>query len=220
MDVQTKQGHPPSPARSDGSNTERPVREKLKETRIDAQGTSDPVPASDQAMNDAPTNGTRADPSTSGSDSERGRLRRKRSRENFEEDEEVKHPEKKHERHVRKKSREVAGSKVLDVESTVAPAIAPSGEKDGDETMQAQDNAEEGIADKHGAGVASPKNKRTREQAEDGTEIAAAPSVDPNEESSAATKVDDERTTKRLRDAVDIEAVNGTAKDKAAVSTI
>jgi Ran-binding protein 3 len=223
MDVQTKQGHPPSPARSDESNTERPVREKLKETRIDAQGTSDPAPASDQAMSDALANGTRAEPSTSGSDSERGRLRRKRSREHFEEDEEAKHPEKKHERHVRKKSREVTGFKVLDVESTATPAIAPSGEKNGDEIMRAQEDVEDEVADKCvtvATGVASPKNKRTREQAEDGTEIAAAPSAESKEESTATTKVDEERTTKRPRDAVDTETINGTAKDKTTVSNL
>lgn len=203
------------------------MREKLKETRIDAQGTSDKAPASDQAMNDAPTNGTRADPSTSGSDSERGRLRRKRSRENFEEDEEIKHPDKKPERHVRKKSREVAGPKETGVESAalVKPAIAPISEKDGVGSMQAQElataqhqgTAEGGLADKHVSGVASPKNKRTRDQAEAGAETTVAPIVESAKESTPAPKTEDERTTKRARDAVDSVPVTENTENKVKV---
>jgi Ran-binding protein 3 len=225
MDAQTpKKEQPPSPARSDESEG-RPVREKLKETRIDAQGTSD------QAMKDASTNGTRVDPSTSGSDSERGRLRRKRSRENFEEDEEVKHPDKKQERHVRKKSREIISLKDVDVESTAKlskPEIAPIGEKDSDETMQAQQPAtsqgqdvlEDELPEKDVAGVASPKNKRTREQAEAGAEAIAAPAAESIKESAAAAKVEDERTTKRPRDTIGSPAVIETTESKVKVNAI
>jgi len=233
MNAQTsKKDQPPSPARSDESNESegRPVREKLKETRIDAQSTSDPVPAADQAMKDAPTNGTRVDPSTSGSDSERGRLRRKRSRENFEEDEEVKHPDKKLERHVRKKSREITSPKESDVEGTASltkSTIAPINETHGDETIHAQELAaaqrpdvqQDELPDKHVSGVASPKNKRTRDQAEAGTEAVAAPAAVSTKESAAAAKVEDERTTKRPRDAVGSGAVTETTENKVKVST-
>ncbi|KAF2684322.1 hypothetical protein K458DRAFT_431296 [Lentithecium fluviatile CBS 122367] len=228
MEAQTaKKDQPPSPSRTDESSESenRPVREKLKETRIDAQATSDPVPSSDQAMNDAPTNGTSGDQSTSGSDSERGRLRRKRSRENFEDDEDAKHPEKKHERHVRKKSREITGPKESDIETTtnsVKPTIPSIGEKDGDEATQPQepsaidrqDTPEGELPDKAVGGVASPKNKRTREQAEAGAEAIAAPAPDSKEESAAAAKLEDERTTKRPRDAAGSEAATEVTETK------
>lgn len=201
------------------------MREKLKETRIDAQGTSDTVAASDRAMNDISTNGTRVDPSTSGSDSERGNLRRKRSRENFEEDDEVKHPDKKQERHVRKKSREVMSPKDSGDESAATLAksdVAPTSEQDGDGTKQAQELptaqrqeiVDDELPDKHAAGVASPKNKRTREQAEAGAEAAAAP---PAESATATAKVGDERTTKRPRDTIGSEAVTETTENNVKV---
>ncbi|KAF2714235.1 hypothetical protein K504DRAFT_450807 [Pleomassaria siparia CBS 279.74] len=149
----TKPDLPPSPTRSDKSSESegRPVREKLQETRIDAQTTSDAIPTSDLPMDDAP-NGTTApiaqagDQSPSGSESERGRLRRKRSREDFEDDQEIeKHPKKKEhhtERHARKKSRDVTSPKDSDVDIlTKAPktSVAPIHENDGDEVMATAD---------------------------------------------------------------------------------
>jgi Ran-binding protein 3 len=107
---------PTSPARSDKSSDSegKPVRDKLKETRIDAQATSEPAATSDQLMEE-PTNGSAkaGEHSASGSDSDRGRLRKKRSREEFEQETEPdKQPEKKQEKeterhHVRKRSRDV-----------------------------------------------------------------------------------------------------------------
>lgn len=214
MEVQpAKKAHPLSPAHSDKSSESegRPVREKLKETRIDAQGTSDPVAASDQTMHDTHTNGTaRADNSASGSDSERGRLRRKRSRENFEADEKP-GPDQKPERHVRKKSREISSSKESEIDSA-APLIKPAASlvspKNGEDTTQSQDSdavqghgtPEGELSDKHADGVASPKNKRTRDQAEAGAEAVLSQLAESTKESAAASEAEDERTTKRPRD--------------------
>ena len=103
----TTKAVPTSPARSDKSSDSegKNVREKLKDTQIDAQATSDPTASSDRRMHDAPNGSAKVgEHSASGSDSERGRLRRKRSREDFEDEAEVdKHPEKKVERHARKR---------------------------------------------------------------------------------------------------------------------
>jgi Ran-binding protein 3 len=268
MEAQTLKKDPPSPAQSNlSSDSEgRDVREKLKETGIDAHGTSDPPLKSDEAMKDAPTNGTGSDHSTfgsplkpdqamkdastngtdtdhsaSGSDSERGRLRRKRSLEDFEDDE-GKQPEKKQERHVRKKSRETAPTKEVEVEATpkekqVETIAKPANtatplveqkhndepmhsqekgsnqamqaqEKDSDKAIQPQepsaahrqDTSEDDLPDKYRSGVASPKNKRTREQAEAGAETPEAPVAGSEKETISAAKFGDERTTKRPRD--------------------
>ncbi|KAF2637553.1 hypothetical protein P280DRAFT_108668 [Massarina eburnea CBS 473.64] len=203
MEPQTEQPvH--SPARSDRSSDSegRPVREKLKETRIDAKSSSDPPTNSDQPMNDTSTNGAHGD-NTSGSDSDRGRLRRKRSREAFEGDE-AKTQGKKYERHTRKKSRDVTSPVNSDIESakpvkTVKTIIPPISEFDGDATMrtattEAREDTPE-ASDKRSR-IASPKNKRTREQAESLTAAATEVSDD------ASTKTEEERTTKRLRDRV------------------
>ena len=138
---------PPSPTHSVRSSDSegRPVREKLQETRIDARISSDLGPSSDLPMNDAP-NGTNTatglprEFSPSGSEGERGRLRRKRSREDFEDDQDgEKHPKKKaEERHTRKKSRDVTSPKDSDVEplaSSVKSLVTPIHEDDGDDSM-------------------------------------------------------------------------------------
>jgi Ran-binding protein 3 len=217
--------HAVSPPRSDrgsdrSSDSEgKPVRDKLKETRIDAK------PASDQSMKDAPTNGARAD-NSSGSDSDRGRLRRKRSREAFE-DEETKNLEKK-ERHTRKKSRDITGPVHPDLDSAkpAKAVIPPIREDDNDEKMPStKDSADthptaavqEGTpktsdSEKH---ATSPKNKRTREQAE-------AVSNNPSETSKHVTsddKTQEEHTKKRAKDDVDPRPAKATAS-KSKVSTL
>ncbi|CAI6337569.1 unnamed protein product [Periconia digitata] len=182
----------PSPTRSDKSSDSegKPVREKLKETRIDTNA------ASDQHMKEASTNGAHAD-SNSGSDSDRGRLRRKRSREDFEGDEDAKHPEKKQERHTRKKSRDVTSPAGSDLENAkpIKPLIASIQEDGPDEAMRAtigSSVAHTGNSEKNADGT-SPKNKRTREQAENSTTEASNP-LD------SASTTDDERTNKRPKD--------------------
>lgn len=192
-----------SPARSDKSSDSegKPVREKLKETRIDTQGAGAPG---------LETNGSAksGEQSTSGSDSERGRLRRKRSREDFEDEAEAdKHAGKKvevaPERHVRKRSRDISKD---DLPPKPAPSkIASIDEHDADEQMTSpsKDKVDPATA----TSDTSPKNKRTRDQVENDT-------VTPNEAtngSSANGKPVEGRDTKRPRDQ---------EEDKGAASTV
>lgn len=197
-----------SPARSDKSDDSegRPVREKLKETRIDGQ--SDQAPSADQPMGDAAVNGHPAEASTSGSDNERGRLRRKRSREDFEDEAEDAKPQgKKHERHTRKKSRDFTSPLSSDAEVPAKKSngfVAPIAEKDEHEDVNLtsatsatdrQVTPEVVMSDKEGEAVTSPKNKRKLEQ--------TTPSSDPAVESShvtTASSKSDGRDTKRPRD--------------------
>ncbi|KAK7183069.1 nuclear protein export protein [Paraphaeosphaeria sporulosa] len=209
-----------SPARSDRSSDSegRPVREKLKETRIDAQGTADQAPSSDQAMADAAPNGQVGEASTSGSDNERGRLRRKRSREDFEDvAEDAKPLGKKHERHTRKKSRDITSPMGSDTELLKKKAngtIAPIAENDGDvnapstATSTSRQATPEGVAsDKDGATVTSPKNKRKLEQTAVSNDTAAGPSG-----ATSTTTKPEERDTKRPRDRVDSDLVSKVAE--------
>jgi Ran-binding protein 3 len=212
---------PPSPTHSDKSSDSegRPVREKLKDTRIDALSSSDAVPGADLPMSDAP-NGNGAvtarsrEQSPSGSESERGRLRRKRSREEFEEEQEAeKHAEKK-ERHARKKSRDVTSPQDSDADPLTKPtktSIPPIIENDVDESMLSGDepgkvqnatstsapSAETGTSDNQTGTTVSPKNKRTRDQA-DKTESTVAAGI--SKDGVAEGKTEEERTTKRPRD--------------------
>jgi Ran-binding protein 3 len=191
-----------SPARSDRSSDSegRPVRQKLKETRIDAPSTADQAPSADQAMTDAAVNGQVGGASNSGSDNERGRLRRKRSREDLEDvSEDAKPLGKKHERHTRKKSRDITsplGSDTEVLKKKPNGSIAPIAEDDGDAnaasasaTASRQATPDAVASDKGDATVTSPKNKRKLEQTPSGATKAA---IKP-----------EERDTKRPRDGVD-----------------
>ncbi|KAL6711082.1 hypothetical protein ACN47E_006957 [Coniothyrium glycines] len=181
-----------SPARSDQSSDSegKPVREKLKETRIDAQGGAGPEPV----LNGNTPSGEQ---SASGSDSERGRLRRKRSREDFEDEAEAdKHAGKKvevaPERHARKRSRDISKD---DLPPKPAPSkIASIVENDADEQMTSpsKDTTSTTAANTD----TSPKNKRTRDQAEKESILA---SEDPHEATANGATID-ERDTKRPRD--------------------
>ncbi|KAF2824264.1 hypothetical protein CC86DRAFT_52663 [Ophiobolus disseminans] len=210
---------PTSPARSDDSDG-KPVRDKLKETRIDAQATSNPAPTSDQQMDDVPNgNATAGEQSASGSDSDRGRLRKKRSREDFEDGtEDDKQPGKKHEKeerhHVRKRSRDV---KDIESGAPIKPAtnsVATIQENDADEQMTSpsKDTLKPTPVDTSTGTDASPKNKRTRDQVEE-----AATPVDQTAKDPVANgkpvSAEDERESKRPRDKDDIEAA-GSAKAK------
>lgn len=220
----TAQGGPISPARSDKSSDSegRPVREKLKETRIDAQATSDTIPNTDQPMKDI-SNGTAkvADQSPSGSDSERGRLRRKRSREDFEDEAEAdKHPEKKvevGERHARKKSRDISKD---EFPTKPAPStISRIEENDAEMTSPKKEASTSAVSDKASGADTSPKNKRTRDQAEDVTETAVEPLTDTSANGKPVEKTDDERDTKRLRDKDDVQPTVETAAPASKVRT-
>ena len=199
---------PTSPARSDKSSDSegRPVREKLKETRIDALATSDSAPTADQQMEDIPNGSTNTEQSASGSDSDRGRLRKKRSREDFEDEKDGDdHPEKKHEKerhHVRKRSRDVK-----DIESGAplmpsATSVATIEENDADEQMTtpSKDTAKTTAAATNTGTDTSPKNKRTHDQVEEGTTPVDQTTKDALTNSKPASKAEDERDSKRPRD--------------------
>jgi Ran-binding protein 3 len=213
---------PTSPARSDKSSDSegKPVRDKLKETRIDAQGASESAPGADHHMEEA-VNGSEkvGENSTSGSDSDGNRLGRKRSREAFEDEPEAdKHPEKKHEKnerhHVRKRSRDVK-----DIESGM-PLKPPKAsverieENDGDEhmTTPSKDAAKAVAATASTMTDHSPKNKRTRDQAEKDTAAAAESATEPTANGKPASKAEDEREAKRPRDEDEAKATAPTAK--------
>ncbi|KAF2662427.1 hypothetical protein K491DRAFT_709794 [Lophiostoma macrostomum CBS 122681] len=223
----SKSNVPPSPARSDRSSDSegRPVREKLKETRIDAQSSTAPGQTPDQAMKDAPNGADSAatgDQSTSGSESSRGRLRRKRSREDFE-DEVEKPSEKKVERHLRKKSRDVTSPRDPDVELIAYPvknSFEQINEHDGDEEMTSSTKTnqpqtskadepttpEADMPDRVAPSVLSPASKRTHDQAkteEGGGLDATNRSTD---DVMNANKPVGERSPKRQRDKSDFGA--------------
>jgi Ran-binding protein 3 len=160
-----------SPARSDKSSDSegRPVREKLQETRIDT---------------------ARQPPS--GSDSDRGRLRRKRSREALDDgDDDDAHddahqPDRKHEkleqttkpaRHTRKRSRDMKS----DADSGALAMVPTMDEADAEIQRDS-----------------IHKNKRTRDQVEATIQQPAA--HDAPASGTSTPRADDERETKRPRD--------------------
>ncbi|USP73492.1 uncharacterized protein yc1106_00766 [Curvularia clavata] len=209
---------PTSPAPSDKSSDSegKNVREKLKDTQIDAPPTSHPASTSDSAMNAVPNgNATIGDQSVSGSDSERGRLRRKRSREDFEDDAEAdKQPEKKIERHTRKRSRDI--TKDLETPIPAKPsgsAISSIKESDVDEQMTSPNKASSTTTtegEKRSGSGTSPKNKRTRDEAEKDAEAAA----EGTETETANGKPVEERDPKRLRDQDGSEPATDAAESK------
>jgi Ran-binding protein 3 len=210
---------PGSPARSDKSSDSegKNVREKFKDTQIDAHATSDPVPSSDQAMKDAP-NGTAkvGEQSASGSDTERGRLRRKRSHEDFEEDTEAaKLPGKKADGHKRKRSRDITKDIETFVPSKpVSPTIA---EEDEQMTSPSKNTATTTTTDKASGIDTSPKNKRTRDQIEKDAEVTAEGSEAASANGKPVEKAGDERDTKRLRDKEGAQSATGTTQSKTKV---
>lgn len=197
-----------SPARSDKSSDSegKNVREKLKDTQIDTKAKPDVLRSVDQPMNEAPNGNAKiGDQSVSGSDSERGRLRRKRSREDFEEEHEAeKQPEKKIERHARKRSRDI--TKDLEAAAPVKPTpttISSIKESDADEQMTSpsKNAAATATADKASGTETSPKNKRTRDQIENDNEGATGTLEGASANGKPVEKAQgEERDTKRLRD--------------------
>ncbi|KAF1944998.1 hypothetical protein EJ02DRAFT_65098 [Clathrospora elynae] len=215
----TTQAAEASPARSDRSSDSegKTVRKKMKDTQIDAQATSDPVQRSDQPMHDAPNGSAQVgEQSASGSDSERGRLRRKRSWEDVEDEAGAdKQPEKL--RHARKRSRDITRDIAAAFPLKPVPsAISSIEENDGDEHMASPNKNASTTAttDKAPEADTSPKNKRTRDQIEKDAEAAgAAEAVFAN--GKPVKKAGDERDTKRLRDKDEVQPfTNANSKTK------
>jgi Ran-binding protein 3 len=118
--------------------------------------------------------------------------------------------------------------KKSEVETTAkldGTTIPPVEKEDAGEVMQSQepsaasrqDTPDDDFPDKDISGVASPKNKRTREQAEAGAEAVEAPAADSIEESAATTKPEDERTSKRPRDTFGFKGVADITESKVKV---
>lgn len=220
-----------SPARSDKSSDSegRPVREKFQKTSIDA--TADPTSVfgrTGDAANGALKPGSR---SASGSDSERGQLRRKRSREDMDDENEGdRQPDKKQERlekgsekpekHARKRSRDITNDLEGRVPSQPATAsVSRIEETDAD--MASPNKSAVNMPETEPRAGTSPKNKRPRDETD-----ASAPTKDSTEHAptngQAATKKSDERESKRARDkeeakpATSIPAGSGFANTSAA----
>src|SRR5690242_4089922 len=201
---------PVSPARSDKSSDSegRPVREKFQKTSIDA--TANPISVLGQTTNSTANGSLQpGSRSASGSDSERGRLRRKRSREDIDDDNEgVKQPDKKQERlektsekpekHARKRSRDL--TKDLEdgaLAKSVTTSVTRIEETDAEMASPSKTTAK--LADKEARTGTSPKNKRPRDETE-GSEAAADIAKDVPTNGEAAIKAGDERESKRARD--------------------
>ncbi|KAF2626497.1 hypothetical protein BU25DRAFT_432264 [Macroventuria anomochaeta] len=199
-----------SPARSDKSSDSegRPVREKFQKTSIDA--TANPISVLRQTTTDN-ANGSleSGSRSASGSDSERGRLRRKRSREDIDDDNEGdKQPDKKQERlektsdkperHSRKRSRDI--TKDLEGGALAKPtttSVSRIEETDAEMTSPSKNITK--LTDTKARTGTSPKNKRPRDEAE-GSEAVEESTKDAPVNGQATTKAGDERESKRARD--------------------
>lgn len=188
---------PTSPARSDKSSDSegKPVRDKLKETRIDAHTTAD------QSMVGTPNGSALAvDQSASGSDTDRGRLQKKRSREDFEEEGEPDKHSEKTERHRRKKSRDT--SKDLDdsPREEPAPTSVPHIQENDEDAHMTSPEKPKSAAPKDVTVDSTVKNKRTRDQVEEGAEAGADGSTNASANGKAVPPIKEERDSKRPKD--------------------
>ncbi|KAH6612165.1 hypothetical protein C7974DRAFT_92297 [Boeremia exigua] len=198
-----------SPARSDKSSDSegRPVREKFQKTSIDA--TANPMLGLGQTTSDA-ANGSLKPGSrgASGSDSERGRLRRKRSREDMDDDNEgEKQPDKKQERlektsekperHVRKRSRDLTKDLEGGALKPATTAVSRIEETDAEMASPNKDATSSTVTE--GRVGTSPKNKRPRDDTEASGAVEDSTKDLPTN-GQTATKASDERESKRARD--------------------
>ena len=199
-----------SPARSDKSSDSegRPVREKFQKTSIDATATPMSV-LGQTTTNNANGSLVPGSRSASGSDSERGRLRRKRSRDDLEDDNETdKQPDKKQERlekslekperHARKRSRDI--TKDFESGALAKPTNSSVSRIDEADAEMASPSKNKPTSTNIGARTGtSPKNKRPRDDTE-GSEAAKVSTEDEPVNGQAAAKAGDERESKRVRD--------------------
>lgn len=217
--VSETQKAPASPTQSDQSSDSegRPVREKLQETRIDVQATSKTTSTSDQPMSDGQDRSAKSR-STSESDSERGRLRRKRSREDFEEESEGnKQPEKKggatYDRHARKRSRDVTKDIETSMPSKPTSTTTPTIEEvDTEMTSPFKNTSKIATPEKVTNAATSPKNKRTRDQAEQTSETTVESSKSAESKNNSIENGGEERDSKRLRDKDEAESSGDSGK--------
>ncbi|TID23601.1 Ran binding protein 1 [Venturia nashicola] len=164
------------------SGGEKPVREKLRDTRIANQ-------AMEEDMNKSPG-------------SSAGKLRRKRSLDDVQDDEDNVEEPGKPGKQARKRSRTNSPDDKMDSIEDGAPQIISNGSRD---RRSLTPELSSGRAEEvHPVGLASPKNKRTRDQVLRDEEGAHTPSGDDSLATQAidtANKLSgDDRQTKRHRD--------------------
>jgi hypothetical protein len=177
------------------SGGEKPVREKLRDTRI-----------ANQAM----------DEDTTSPGSSAGRLRRKRSLEDIQDDEDNDEELGKLGKHARKRSRSNTPEDKMDSVEDDTPQVVTNGSRV-DRSLTPELSS--GRADEaQPTGLASPKNKRTRDQVSKDEEGATTGSGDGSLATRSADKDNklpgDDRQTKRHRDSGSPEpaTVQGTTK--------
>lgn len=164
------------------SGGEKPVREKLRETRIANQ-------AMEEDMNTSPG-------------SSAGKLRRKRSLDDVQDDEDNVEEPGKPGKQARKRSRSNTPDDKMDSIEDGAPQTISNGSRD---RRSLTPELSSGRAEEtHPGGLASPKNKRTRDQVLKDEESAPTPSSDGSLATQVADKDNklpgDDRQSKRHRD--------------------
>jgi Ran-binding protein 3 len=199
---------------SDGESGEKPVREKLRDTTIAGQSKEE------QGSSGAHTIDIDEPAATSESSDDRGRLRRKRSRDDLERGNDEQEGTDTI-RHVRKRSRETIPGADVPVHSAAAEASmedAPSSTTNGIANgAKRQRSATPGTSSdpledaEHDGGLTSPKNKRTRDQVMKEDEASGSlgnaalsdyVAVGKEEQATTSDKTDsnEERKVKRSRD--------------------
>jgi Ran-binding protein 3 len=167
----------PSNTSDNESGGEKPVREKLRDTSI-----------ATQAMEE--------DAAASGSDG--GRLRRKRSHEDIQGDEDNDEEPGKPGKQPRKRSRSNTPDDKMETTENVSSHIVTNGSR---QRRSLTPELSSSRADEAEAGLASPKNKRTRDQVLRDEENASSESGDGTESADKDNKLPgDDRQTKRHRD--------------------
>jgi Ran-binding protein 3 len=178
------------------SGGEKPVREKLRDTRIANQ-------ANEEDMTTSPG-------------SSAGRLRRKRSLEDIQDDEDNDEELGKLGKHARKRSRSATPEDKMDSVEEGTPQVVTNGSRD---RRSITPELSSGKAEEtQPAGLASPKNKRTRDQVSKDEEGATTISGNGPLATRAADKYNklpgDDRQTKRHRDSGSPESVTAQGATK------
>lgn len=178
------------------SGGEKPVREKLRDTRIANQ-------AADEDMTTSP--GSSAGP-----------LRRKRSLEDIQDDEDNDEELGKPGKHARKRSRSNTPEDKMDSVEDGTPQVVTNGSRD--HRSLTPELSSGGAEEAHPAGLASPKNKRTRDQVSKDEEGVISASDNGPLATRAAYKDNklpgDDRQTKRHRDSGSPEPVTAQGATK------
>lgn len=212
-----------SATNSDNEGGEKPVREKLKATTIAGQpqdtgdsevdmgNTEDGVqPPGDRKTGESDAH--------SGSDSDRGRLRRKRSFDDIDGDQRPEKTPEKPERHTRKKSRDIKTGEMEQYrKSSGESSVSRIDEHDGDQPMKSTEERPTTPSDAASKveGMISPKTKRSRKEYQESENIVPEAEMLPSSVVPVAdskSDVAEGRQPKRHRDSNSPKS--GTEEDK------